>query len=78
MRKRVLVDAGLGGLGSALAEGGDYERVDTIALRCLHRGWVSVGSPGRVRRYGNCRSRTRSRPDHQRVPTLFLKKRRSV
>ena len=42
MRNRVLVDAGLGGLGSALAEGGDYERVDTFALWCLHRGWLAL------------------------------------
>ena len=38
----VLVDAGLGELGWALAEGGDYGRVDAITARFLHRGWLML------------------------------------
>ena len=40
MRKQVLVDSGLGDLGSALAQGDTFGRVDTIILRFLRRGWL--------------------------------------
>ena len=40
MRKQVLADAGLGDLGSALAQGDTFERVDTIAFRFLRSGWL--------------------------------------